>query len=131
MCIIDSDSGDYQWYANTFGEENVEHLAAPDSTAYVVKGSLGVWLQSRMQSRQYRYVGAEFGTYGPVRVLGSIRAENRAFHYGYKSMRHQQMFERELVECFCPRSKKWRQSALDSSMNICNAAVRGLKRQGS
>jgi len=126
-----ADTGNYQWYVDTFGEQNVEPLTEPDGTAYPVKGSLGIWLQNRMQSRQFRYVGAEFGTYGPVRVLGAIRAENRAFHYGYKSQRHRRSFERELVECFCPGSKNWRQSVLDSAMNICNAAIVGLKRQGN
>jgi len=116
----------YQWHVETFGEKNVEQVKDMDGTAYSIKGSMGAWFQERFQAKQYRFVVAEFGTYGPIRVLGAIRAENRGYHYGYKSVQQKQAVERELLECFCPRSLKWRQSVMRSSMSICNTAIVAL-----
>ena len=116
----------YQWHIETFGEKNVEQVKDMDGTAYSIKGSMGAWFQKRFQAKQYRFVVAEFGTYGPIRVLGAIRAENRGYHYGYKSVQQKQAVEQELLECFCPCSLKWRQSVMRSSMSICHAAIVAL-----
>jgi len=75
------DSNLYPWYENTFGSDFVEPLEESSQTAYKITGSMGSWLQHRFADRNYYFIGAEFGTYDPVRVLGAIRAENRAYHY--------------------------------------------------
>ena len=116
----------YEWYVETFGENNVEQVKDMDGTAYSTKGSMGAWLQNRFQAKRYRFVVAEFGTYGPIRVLGAIRAENRGHHYGYNSKRQKRAVEQELMECFCPRSQKWRNGVMDSSMEICDSAIVAL-----
>ncbi len=68
-------------YARTFGAANLEPIAQSQGTAYRVSGMFGLWMQRRFSERDYRFVGAEFGTYGVLRVLAALRAENRAHYY--------------------------------------------------
>ncbi len=119
----------YPWYADTFGAHNIEPISNQKGTAYEVTGSLDRWLQSYCSDRQFYFVGAEFGTYKAQRVLGAIRAENRAHHYSRPGDPIYKAAKAELLECFCPQSDVWRQKVLDSSMDIINRAAEGLKKK--
>lgn len=120
-------SEEYQWYVNTFGSESIGTLQTTDETAYVVTGSMGDWLQHKFKDRNYYFAGAEFGTYGPVRVLGAIRAENCAHHFAKADSRMNRTAKAELMECFCPKSDSWRNAVIQSSMDIISSAIDGLQ----
>lgn len=112
----------YRWYIDHFGEDRVEPLTSPSGTAYRVTGQFGQWMQQHFGTRDYRFAGAEFGTYDPVRVLAAIRAENRAHHHGSKHSKAYQAAKRELMECFCPSNRVWRCSVVRSGLDLIDLA---------
>lgn len=121
-----SDSAYFPWYVETFGADCVEPLAAPHGTAYKAKGLFGAWMQNHFNSRDYRFVGAEFGTYDVIRVLGAIRAENRAHHYGSEESAIYPSAKKELLECFCPNDPAWRSQVLESGLHIIDQGIRAI-----
>ena len=114
-----------RWYEKVFGYDSVEAGDA-SGIAYKTTGSMGRWLQHRFADRDYRFVTAEFGTYGPARVLAAIRAENRAHHFGSKGSKGYQSAKRELMECFCPADASWRQQVVSAGLEILQQGVSGL-----
>ena len=129
------DSPEFDWFEKVFGADRVEAFAAElDGTAYQASGLFDEWMQEHFRSRgcDYRAACAEFGTYDVIRVLGSIRAENRAHHYGEKGSRAYESAKRELLECFCPEDPAWREEVLASGLNLLAqsiAALRALDRE--
>lgn len=119
---------DYSWYAESFGEEALGGMQNSDQIGYTVSGGMGVWLQRKFNDRKYYFAGAEFGTYGPVRVMGALRAENRAHHYASPESKGYTNAKVELLECFCPASEEWRKRVISSSMHIISSAIGGLQR---
>ena len=124
-----SDSPGCSWYANTFDANHIEALtkADSDSTAYVASGLFDAWMQHHFRSLDYRTACAEFGTYGVVRVLGAIRSENRAHHYGSAESASYRSSKRELLECFCPQNMSWRTKVVDSGLGIVEQATDALR----
>ncbi|MEO2034133.1 MAG: M14 family metallopeptidase [Planctomycetaceae bacterium] len=128
LLVEGSDSDCSSWFAETFGVEYVEPLAEAEGTAYKVSGLFGGWMQGHFSPRDYRFVGAEFGTYGVIRVMGAIRAENRAHHYGSEDSAIYQSTKKELLECFCPNDPSWRRRVLESGLGIIDQAAQALSR---
>lgn len=120
------DSDSLPWYNATFGADYVEVVGEVDATAYKVSGIVGEWLQAHFKGREYRFVAAEFGTYNVLRVLGAIRAENRAHHYANKNSLSYQWAKAELLECFCPSDQAWREQVLESGLKVIAQAVQAL-----
>ena len=118
-----ADSEQYQWYERVFGHDRVE---AWNEAAYNTTGSMGQWLQHHFADRDYRFVTAEFGTYGPLRVLSAIRAENRAHHFGSVQSQRYRDAKQELMECFCPCDVTWRQQTVTSGLSILRQGISGL-----
>lgn len=116
----------YAWYADTFGAECVEPFGQPGGTAYRALGVLGEWMQSHFCARDYRFVAAEFGTYDVIRVLGAIRAENRAHHYCSRSSPLYLRAKEEVRECFCPDSPSWRRQVVETGLRIIDQGIQGL-----
>ena len=115
-----------QWYERVFGQDSVEATSEVAGTAYRATGSMGEWLQHHFAARDYRFVTAEFGTYSPVRVLASIRAENQAHHFGTESSQAYRNAKQELLECFCPADRSWRRKVLTSGLRILRQGFNGL-----
>lgn len=115
------------WYQDTYGADTVEPMAKPGGTAYQASGVFGTWMQNRFSSREYRTVGAEFGTYDVVRILAALRAENRADHFAAPDSPAYQQAKRELLECFCPASGLWRKQLVESGLKIIDQSQRGLR----
>jgi len=114
------------WYADAFGAEYVEPTAQQDGTAYRARGVFGQWMQDHFHQRDYRFAGAEFGTYGVIRILGAIRAENRAHHHCSKDSPPYLRAKDEIRECFCPDSPSWRQQVVESGLRIIDQGVTAL-----
>lgn len=120
------DSEHYAWYVDTFGAEYVESHAQPGGIAYSPSGSFGEWLQNYFSARDYRFMCAEFGTYDIIRILGAVRAENRAQHYGTKNSQPYLRAKHELQECFCPASLPWRRQVVTSGLRIITQGQQAL-----
>jgi len=105
-----------------FGASTLEQ-DDPRRTSYRARGTFGAWCRHRAAPTPYLYGCAEFGTYGPVRMLAGLRAENRAVHWGETDdpvSRHARLALREL---FCPASPAWRRRALDGARGLIDRAV--------
>lgn len=107
-----------RWYEDVFGREMVEATEVDTGTAYRASGPMGEWLQRRFHERDYRFVTAEYGTWGPVRVLASLRAENRAHHFSQPGTPPFARAKQELMECFCPADPEWRAKVVTIGQEI-------------
>lgn len=109
----------------SFGDSSFEESHS-SSIAYETRGGLGRWCVSRKFAPDYLYACAEFGTYGPVQVLGGLRAENQAHHWGnhpdIASIRARQ----QLKELFCPSSETWRSRVIRHSLDLVDRAIDGF-----
>ena len=112
---------DLDWYRSRFDPVRVAPVG--DDTPYAARGVMGAWLARHAGSRGYRFACLEFGTYGPVRVLAALRAENRAQHHSTPGAPAYRRAKRELVECFCPASGLWRRKAMDRALEVIGQAV--------
>ncbi len=122
-----TESENVSWYNDVFGVNAVEPLDAQEGTAYQISGLFGEWMQNHFASRDYRFVGAEFGTYDVIRVLGALRAENRAYHYGDENSAIYKSAKTELLECFYPGDTEWRRQTVESSLSIIDQATYALR----
>ncbi|NND97776.1 MAG: DUF2817 domain-containing protein [Pirellulaceae bacterium] len=111
-----------EWFESHFGHDVVEVTSDDRPTAYDSKGSLGGWLCQHFSDRDYRYALAEFGTHGVIRVLAALRAENRAHFYCQSGDDAYRRAKRELVECFCPASPRWRERVIRSGVAMLQQA---------
>jgi len=127
LLLTESDYSERRdWYAQTFGAGHIEPLTQPDGMAYRVSGQWGPWMQQHFPTRDYRFAGAEFGTYDVIRVLAALRAENRAHHYGAPDSPAYRRAKAELRECFCPASPAWRNRVIDAGLQVVNQGMQAL-----
>jgi hypothetical protein len=68
----------------------------------------------------------EFGTYGPLRMLAGLRAENQAHHWGTPNASSTIRSKTWLTELFCPASIRWRSQVIDSGLWLAKQAQMGL-----
>ena len=120
-------SPNVEWYRDTFGSESVEPVATADGTAYAATGTLGGWAVRHFGDTRYRFVCAEVGTYPILRVLGALRAENRAHFFGRPNSGAHRRAKADLLECFCPRSNRWRERVVVQGLAIIDRAVRSQR----
>jgi hypothetical protein len=112
---------DLDWYRSRFDPARVAPVG--DDTPYAARGVMGSWLARHAGLRGYRFACLEFGTYGALRVLAALRAENRAHHHSAPGAPGYRRAKRELVECFCPASGLWRRKAMDRALEVIGRAV--------
>ncbi len=74
----------------------------------------------------YLFACAEFGTYGPVRVLAGLRTENQAHHWGTPGSAATLRAKSRLRELFCPTDHRWRTQVLQRSGDFIARALQGL-----
>ncbi len=113
---------------NWFGAASLEACDA-EGIAYNARGGIGQWCVARSPARDYLFVCAEFGTYGPIQVLGGLRAENQAHHWGKPGDSSTWRAKQRLKELFCPASPEWRQRAAEHSFRLVNKVVDGMSSQ--
>ncbi|WP_417732794.1 M14 family metallopeptidase [Rosistilla oblonga] len=119
-----SDAAPVAAFIDAFPDRSLEFEATHQRTAYPVRGGMGQWFVDRFGDRPYRFALAEFGTYGPLRVLAALRRENRFHFQGPRDTEAQRRAKAELLECFCPRSAAWRRRVIDTSLSIVDQASR-------
>jgi hypothetical protein len=123
LVLEPADSPELDWYRQNFGSNYVESVASSSGTAYQGRGFMGNWLAQHLYGRKYRYLAAEFGTYSLLRVLGALRAENRAHFYSQPSHPVYERAKAELKECFCPHNLFWRQQVLAKGLGIIQTCL--------
>ncbi|MCU0705519.1 MAG: M14 family metallopeptidase [Fimbriiglobus sp.] len=111
---------------NWFGERSFQG-GDPSGTAYDARGGFGPWCHHRRNGREYLFACAEFGTYAPITVVGALRAENMAHHWGHPTDASTEGAKRRLAEKFCPASADWRARVLADGVGLAVGAAEGLK----
>lgn len=109
-----------------FGADSFEEVDA-QSVGYVSRGGLGGWCANQNPERDYLFVYAEFGTYGPLQVIAGLRAENQAHHWGRADDAATQRAKARMKELFCPRAARWRATVVTAGRALVNAAVDGCR----
>lgn len=125
--LIDYSLSDWQHacLTNWFGPESFEESQA-SGIAYEARGGYGRWCVEKNFAPKYLYACAEFGTYGPVKVLKGLRRENQAHHWGKPNDPATRSAKEHLHELFCPHDSKWRSRVIRDSCELVNQAVAGL-----
>lgn len=108
-----------------FGADSFEAFDSR-GIAYDTRGGFGRWCMARGLAPNYLFACAEFGTYGPVRVLAGLRAENQAHHWGTPTAASMIQAKSRLKELFCPDSAAWRSKVIERSLDLVDRAQRGL-----
>jgi hypothetical protein len=127
LLVESAHSPQVEWYRDTFGSGLVEPLATADGTAYDASGTLGGWAMRHLDGTRYRFVGAEFGTYPILRVLGALRAENRTHFFGRPHTAAHRRAKAELLECFCPDDARWREQVVEQGLAVIDRTVRAAR----
>jgi hypothetical protein len=127
LLVEPMNSPNLEWYRDHFGAESVEPVANGEGTAYEASGIIGDWIARHFKERNYRFLAAEFGTYSVIRVLGALRAENRAHFYCEPNSRVYQRTKNELLECFCPASDSWRKRVLEQGVQTIEQCIRSVE----
>ena len=100
--------------ASHFGD--CVQMLDPGGVLYEIRGEFGTWCKSRFPDRTYHALLAEFGTYSILRVLGALRKENRATHWGDDAS--QAEARKELLEVFAPANPSWRRLVTREGLQI-------------
>jgi hypothetical protein len=114
-----------RWAADWFGPEAVEPLGG--ETAYQAHGVMTRFFQDELADRRYLGLAAEFGTLPAPRVLGALRAENRAHFYGRPGEPSYRWAKRWAMEAFCPSDPGWREAVLPPALALIDRAVEKLR----
>jgi Protein of unknown function (DUF2817) len=93
---------------------------------YQVKGSIGQWTCQLLQSRNYNYFCAEFGTYSFAKVLLALRQENYVHNWLDANDLAYLRMKKQMKEIFCPESDQWRSMVVTKSLEILAQAERFL-----
>ena len=112
---------DLCWYRARFDSARVVSVA--EDGAYAARGVMGAWLGRHAGGRRYRFACVEIGTHPSLRVIRALRAENQADRFSAPGSRPHERAKRELVECFCPASARWRREALRRALEVVGRAV--------
>jgi hypothetical protein len=99
----------------------------PARTAYDARGGFGPWCHARRNGRDHLFACAEFGTYGPIHVLGALRAENAAHFWGTPTAPGTERAKRRLAEAFCPAAADWRAFAVTTGCQLGERAAEALR----
>jgi hypothetical protein len=108
-----------------FGPQGFRDVDANDGF-YQAKGSFGRWCRAHCGVDDYVYACADFGTYSPIRVLKTLRAENRCYYWAAPESQQTKQAKQELKEVFCPQSQAWRRKSLANAGELTRNAIEGL-----
>jgi len=108
-----------------FGADTFE-VCHHDGLAYDARGGFGLWCEAVAGDRDYLFACTEFGTYGPISMLGGLKRENQAYHWCKPNAPSTERAKRELAELFCPAAAEWRERVVNRSWSLVDAAVTGL-----
>jgi hypothetical protein len=111
------------WYGPGWFEEHEEG----GMDFYHARGGLGQWCVARNRGRDYLFACAELGTYGPIKALAGLPAENQEHHWGTSTGAPGSQAKQRLKELFCPASAQWRRSALSRGLDLVERAITDWK----
>lgn len=108
-----------------FGADSFQ-TAESGRTAYSARGGFGRWCVASGLAPDYLFAYAEFGTYGPIQMLGGLRAENQAHHWDTPDSPATRRTKERLKELFCPADEQWRSRVVTHSLEIVYRTLQEL-----
>src|SRR5262249_41154050 len=116
---------DYERLSKVFGQR-VTALDPDEAVAYRIDGGLESMVFRAITTTRPIFVGQEFGTYKPIKVVHALREENRWHHYGKGTLNHRR--KSEIKETFAPADESWRAVVLKRGKELLDQAVAELGR---
>lgn len=98
---------------------------------YQANGSFGRWCRTKCQIDDYVYACTDFGTYSSIRMLKTLRQENRCYHWSQPDSELTRQWKRKSEEVFCPQSLLWREASIVNAEELIRKAMEGLRRSPS
>ena len=109
-----------------FGD-SVKSTVAGESVSAALQGVMENGLeQSLGPDVELTALGAEFGTYDPIRVFWAMRADNWLEHHGELESEKGEAVKRELLEVFRPDDPVWYRSVLERGATLVEQGLAGL-----
>jgi Protein of unknown function (DUF2817) len=99
----------------------VTALQPETGSAYRVRGGLQFMIFRALAHADVMFIGQEFGTYNPIKVLHALREENRWHHFGSGSPDHP--VKQKIQEVFCPKGERWRKAVLARGKELIRDAI--------
>src|SRR4029078_10754362 len=102
----------------------VTPLQAGQGSAYRIEGGLQSMIFTVFSKKRPLFIGSEFGMYSGMKVLHTLREENRWHHFGAGTLDHRT--KRSMQEAFCPSNESWRESVLNRGRQLFEDAIAQL-----
>jgi hypothetical protein len=96
---------------------------APSGVSYAIRGGLGTWCKAHFPKIEYDVLVAEFGTVAILGIIGALRAENRAHHWGAPGDPSVEAARRALKDAFAPPDVAWRSEVVAKGVAIAHRAL--------
>jgi len=104
----------------------VRSMQSEESVTAVIHGSIMTGLAQALPDRELTVVGAEFGTYDPVRIFQAMRADNWLHQHGDLGSEQGVAIKKELLEVFRPDDAQWGSRILEVGASLISNAINGL-----
>ena len=108
---------DLGWYRARFAPARVVSVA--EEGAYAARGVMGAWLGRHAKGRRYRFACVEIGR--PIRPCACSGPCGRRIVPTASRSRapaRTERAKRELIECFCPASRRWRRRTVRLALDV-------------
>ena len=99
---------------------------AADNVAYRIRGGLHEMVPRVLEGAEVDFVGQEFGTYGSVRVLHSLRNENFGYHHDRDA--RETACKGHLRDTFYPDNEEWGRKVLARGRELFDSVLEILVR---
>jgi hypothetical protein len=120
-----------RWVLRHFG---ADVRPSGERGAYRAHGTMTEDFRNRARPCMYHGLTTEFGTYSAVKVLGALRAENRAHFFAPPNGPAYHRAKQQLLDAFVPQSRRWRARVVRRGTALVDRAIevcRDERRSGS
>ena len=115
---------EYDRVRKLIGDRVQAFSAEEENVAYRVSGGLHDRVPLLVNEARVTFVGQEFGTYGPIHVLGSLRKENYVHNHGDRNL--DSPYKTGLKNTFYPDDPNWRAKVLQRGQELFESAIESL-----
>ena len=105
--------------------DRVQAFSAEEgNVAYEIRGGLHEMVERVLTGADVDFVGQEFGTYGQVRVLHSLRDENFGFQHDRSA--RETVYKKRLRDTFYPDDDEWGKNVLSRGRELFDSVLSEL-----
>ena len=112
---------EYDRVRKLIGDRVQAFSANEGNVAYRVRGGLHDRVPLLLNQAKVTFMGQEFGTYGPIHVLGALRKENYFHNHGDGNLHSPD--NTDLKDTFYPDDPNWRRSVLRRGQELFESGI--------